>query len=660
MNKAMKDLLVLANKIGNDTAQIIGSGGNVSYKEKNFLWVKQSGVEMKFLEEDDLVGLKRPALAAMLGEKYPKGLIAREELVGDDLLSARMRGESEKLPSVDALLHEVMPQAFVLHSHPVVVSALVCAKNGKAAAAKLFGKKALWIDAAAPGYSTAVAVAKGLEEYKAANKKDAAIILIQNHGLVVGADSVSGLDKLNSSVLRTIAKAIKAAKPAKVKPLAEDSLKLAAALAPAVRMITSGGYGNIVTFSADGILGEVAGKAAWIKNVSTALTPDHSAYCGLAICRVEAKKDLDAQYKALEKQITSHQKKYGESPRVVVVDGLGVFTAGCTRKGAERAKTMFIDAATAAKGAGAFGGVLPIAGKALKEIQNWSHMIHHRAHHDCGCYGRIDEKIVIVTGSAQGFGQGVAEELLAEGANVVIADLNIELAKANAAKYCEEFGAGKAIAVSVNVGDADSVEQMVRQTVLEYGGLDVLVSNAGVLRAGGLDKMDTKTFEFMTKINYTGYFICAQKASDVMKIQHRFAPEYTADIIQVNSKSGLSGSKNNFAYAGGKFGGIGLTQSFALELVEWNIKVNSICPGNFFDGPLWSDPKNGLFVQYLKAGKVAGAKTVEDVKRSYESKVPMNRGCGVVDVARAILYVIEQQYETGQAIPVTGGQNMLK
>jgi sorbitol-6-phosphate 2-dehydrogenase len=102
-----------------------------------------------------------------------------------------------------------------------------------------------------------------------------------------------------------------------------------------------------------------------------------------------------------------------------------------------------------------------------------------------------------------------------------------------------------------------------------------------------------------------------------------------------------------------------LTQSFAMELVEWNIKVNAVCPGNFFEGSLWADPENGLFAQYLRAGKVPGAKTVNDVKRFYESKVPMNRGCNPADVIKALNYIIDQKYETGQAVPVTGGQVML-
>jgi NAD(P)-dependent dehydrogenase (short-subunit alcohol dehydrogenase family) len=200
---------------------------------------------------------------------------------------------------------------------------------------------------------------------------------------------------------------------------------------------------------------------------------------------------------------------------------------------------------------------------------------------------------------------------------------------------------------------------MLDLTVLEFGGLDIFVNNAGIVRAGSLEEMTRANFELVTAVNYTAYFLCTKYAAAVMKIQHRFAPEKMYDIIAINSKSGLDGSNKNFAYSGSKFGGIGLTQSFALELAPFNIKVNAICPGNFLEGPLWTDPEKGLLVQYLKAGKVPGAKTTEDVLRFYESKVPLNRGCRTMDVARAIFYVCEQDYETGQAIPVTGGQSML-
>lgn len=268
--------------------------------------------------------------------------------------------------------------------------------------------------------------------------------------------------------------------------------------------------------------------------------------------------------------------------------------------------------------------------------------------------GRLGGKIAVVTGGAQGFGLGIAKELYQEGALVVLADINEELARASAAQLGE-----RAVGIRVDVSSPESVEELVIRTVQELGGIDVFVANAGVLKAGSLEELTPEQFEFVTKVNYFGYYYCVKYASEIMKAQHEANPDEWYDIIQINSKSGLTGSKNNFAYAGGKFGGIGLTQSFALELVEYGIKINSICPGNFYDGPLWSDPVRGLFVQYLNAGKVPGAKTVEDVKNFYLSKSPIRRGCTPADVAKAVFYCVEQTYETGQAIPVTGGQTML-
>ncbi len=288
------------------------------------------------------------------------------------------------------------------------------------------------------------------------------------------------------------------------------------------------------------------------------------------------------------------------------------------------------------------------------DMQKWQDLAKANIHNRPATEGRLAGKIAIVTGSAQGFGKGIAEEMHREGCAVVIADMNLPGAQAVA----DELGEG-AIAVEVNVTSEESVAAMVQKTVEAFGGLDILVSNAGVAKAGSLMELEKAGFDFVTNINYTGYFLCAKYAAAVMEAEHEADAEWFGDIITINSKSGLEGSKNNYAYAGSKFGGIGLTQSFALELCPYNIKVNAICPGNYLDGPLWSDPVRGLFVQYLNAGKVPGAKTVEDVRKYYMAKVPMNRGCFPADVAKAIFYAVEQKYETGQAIPVTGGQVML-
>ena len=268
-------------------------------------------------------------------------------------------------------------------------------------------------------------------------------------------------------------------------------------------------------------------------------------------------------------------------------------------------------------------------------------------------------RVVAVTGGAMGFGEGIARQLFAEGANVVIMDINETEGLKLAGELNEHRSSNRAWFVKADVSSLESMENAVYEAILEFSGLDVLISNAGVLRAGSIEELEEKDFDFVTRVNYKGYYNSVKALVPVMKLQNRYSTRNYGDIIQINSKSGLVGSKRNFAYAGSKFAGIGLTHSFAMELIEDRIKVNAICPGNFFEGPLWSDPENGLFVQYLKAGKVPGAQTVDDVKRHYESMVPAGRGCRVEDVVKAIKYVIDQEYETGQAIPVTGGQVML-
>lgn len=271
----------------------------------------------------------------------------------------------------------------------------------------------------------------------------------------------------------------------------------------------------------------------------------------------------------------------------------------------------------------------------------------------------VYEKICFVTGAAQGLGQGIAKDLAEKGAYTIIADLNDVGANETAFNFNQEFGEGTALPVKINVADEEDVQNALKLCVAYYGGLDVLVSNAGVVRAGSLDELSMKDFSFVTAINYNAYFITVKHSQKIMKMQHEINPDYWMDIIQINSKSGLVGSKNNFAYAGSKFGGIGLTQSFALELADYHIKVNAICPGNNLDGPLWSDPVNGLYVQYLNSGKVKGAKTVEDVREFYLDKVPMRKGVVPSDLGKAICYLVEQENETGQALPVSGGQEML-
>ena len=153
---------------------------------------------------------------------------------------------------------------------------------------------------------------------------------------------------------------------------------------------------------------------------------------------------------------------------------------------------------------------------------------------------RLKDKVAVITGGAQGFGAGIARCLSDEGAVVVVADLKG--------------------GIITDVTKEHDVENLCDTVMERHGRLDIFISNAGVLKAGSLDEMGISDFELVTKVNYTAFFLCAKAASRVMKIQRERHPDRMFDIIQINSKSGLEGSKNNFAYAGGKFGGVGLVQ----------------------------------------------------------------------------------------------------
>ena len=357
-------------------------------------------------------------------------------------------------------------------------------------------------------------------------------------------------------------------------------------------------------------------------------------------------------------------KKYKQKPKIVILENIGIFYLGESYDNAINIKNNFEDVLKNIKVKSEPSEPQDCIEKKNSKIITDSGV--DRSIEECRNEGTlyrnniVKNKIAVVTGGAQGFGESITRELTKLECLVFIADINVKGARKLVEELNIKYKRTTALPIKVDVTDEDSVRKMIYEIVKKAGGIDIFISNAGVLKASSVKEMEFSEFAFVNKVNYFGYFLCVKHASKVMALQNIPSKKYFTDIIQINSKSGLKGSNKNSAYAGSKFGSLGLTQSFALELIDDNIKVNSICPGNFFEGPLWSDPDKGLFVQYLRTGKVPGAKTIEDVKRFYESKVPMKRGCTGKDVIKAIYYLIDQKYETGQAIPVTGGQVMLK
>ncbi len=259
---------------------------------------------------------------------------------------------------------------------------------------------------------------------------------------------------------------------------------------------------------------------------------------------------------------------------------------------------------------------------------------------------RFKDKVVLVTGAAQGLGEAISYRFAKEGAVVVLGDINKQGVETTSERIAKECGT-RTIGVRMDVTDeaeVGSVYEMIKQ---EFGRLDVLIANAGILIAHLLTEFPVSEWRKVVDVNLVGYMICAKYAAQMMQQQR------SGVIIQINSKSGKKGSFGNSAYAASKFGGIGLTQSLALEMAPFGVRVNAVCPGNILEGTLW---QQSLFEQYARTQGL----TIEQVRRKYLDQVPLGRSCTYDDVANVVLFLAsdEASYMTGQAINVTGGQEM--
>jgi rhamnose utilization protein RhaD (predicted bifunctional aldolase and dehydrogenase) len=358
-------LVAISRRYGADPDYVLAGGGNTSWKDGDTLYVKGSGQPLANAVPESFVKMDRGLLARIWEKQYPETSAERESAVLADMMAARKAGEEQKRPSVETLLHDILPFAFVVHTHPALVNGLTCSRRGEEAMNELFGESAIWIPATNPGYVLSKTVKTALDAYHARHGRPAALIFLQNHGIFTGADSPEGIHSLYRSVMEKIAGRITRRPDFAGETTASGGET--DALRPALAELAgSGGTGGAALFLRNNEIAALVTDRASFAPVASAFSPDHIVYAGSDPLFTAAKTAA-----ALREDWRRHVEKTGRNPKIAAVQGRGVFGVGPTEHAAALALDLFRDAARVAVYAESFGGGRFMSREHIDFINNW-------------------------------------------------------------------------------------------------------------------------------------------------------------------------------------------------------------------------------------------------------------------------------------------------
>ena len=433
MEKKLQNIAALSQKYGSDPNYVFLGGGNTSVKNEKELYIKPSGVALATIQPQQFVCIDREALNRLFTLEMPQDVTAREA-VAKFILESSVRPLGAGRPSVETPLHNVIDYTYVVHLHPALVNGMTCAKNGKKVCKSLF-PDALWIEYTDPGCTLSFFVKKQLDAIKAKTGKQPNVFFLQNHGVFVSADTPKEIDALYKDMMTKLKAAYKKA-GVSIKsdaiPAANDEDVFDNA--PVLRQLLANDEGIRPVVRCIGNALPYGGP----------LTPDHVVYAkSFAYVGDASKAGIDA-----------FKKKYGYLPKVACIKDKALFVTGDTPKDADAVAIALDNALFCQKLTTAFGGPNFLTEKQYKFIENWEVESYRRSVSLKGAAGgRLQNRICVVTGGAQGFGLGIAEYLAENGGIIVVADLNLEGAQATAEELCKKYGVKRAFAVGVNVAD---------------------------------------------------------------------------------------------------------------------------------------------------------------------------------------------------------------
>ncbi|MDQ0846781.1 bifunctional aldolase/short-chain dehydrogenase [Streptomyces sp. V1I6] len=667
---AAEALLGRSHRLGSDPRNTNYAGGNTSAKgvatdpvtggDTELMWVKGSGGDLGTLTASGLAVLRLDRLRALAAE-YP-GVEREDEMVA--AFDYCLHGRGGAAPSIDTAMHGLVDAAHVDHLHPDSGIALACAADGEKLTAECFGDSVVWVPWRRPGFQLGLDIAA----VKEANPQAVGCVL-GGHGITAWGDTSEECERNSLHIIRT-AEAFLAERGRPdpfgpvldgYEPLPEPQRRArAAALAPYVRALASADRPQVGHFDDSEIVLDFVSRAEHGRLAALGTScPDHFLRTKVRplVLDLPATASLDDTVARLKELHTAYRAEYrayyerhalphspqmrGADPAIVLIPGVGMFSFGKDKQTARVAGEFYVNAINVMRGAEAVSRYAPIDESEKFRIEYWE--LEEAKLRRMPKPRPLATRIALVTGAGSGIGRAIARRLVAEGACVVVADLNA----GNAAAVAEELGGpDRAVAVTVDVTDEAQITAAFQEALLAFGGVDLVVNNAGISISKPLLETTARDWDLQHDIMARGSFLVSREAARVMTAQ-----QLGGDIVYIASKNAVFAGPDNIAYSATKADQAHQVRLLAAELGEHGIRVNGVNPDGVVRG-------SGIFAGGWGAQRAATYGIEEDeLGEFYARRTILKREVLPEHVAAAVFVLTggDLTHTTGLHIPVDAG-----
>ncbi|MBQ6446079.1 MAG: bifunctional aldolase/short-chain dehydrogenase [Bacillus sp. (in: Bacteria)] len=669
LKKGLDELVYRSNLIGTDRAVCNWGGGNTSMKtiEKDFrgrdievMWVKGSGSDLATMKAYNFTGLKLEDI---------KPLIEREEMFDEEMvayLSHCMIDSNHPRASIETLLHAFLPYKHVDHTHPDAIISICCADNGKQLAEEIYGNRFVWVPYIRPGFTLSKMIAEGVQ-----NNPNAELVLMEKHGLVVwGETAQESYDKTIAIIneaenyIHNKIEEEKVFGGAKYPALKEEEAEeILSQVMPVIRGAVSGEKQMLLTYDREeDVLQFVNSKDAQSLSQIGAACPDHLVHTKRQPLYIEwdpVTKDIASLKEKIKLGIENFKKEYtayfernkedGDqisetAPRIILIPGIGMVNTGKTLAMAKVSGALYHRAISVMKGATTLGNFVSLNENESFKIEYWPLELYKLSL--APTEAEFSRKVAFVTGGAGGIGSETCRLFAEQGAHVVIADLNIEGAEKVALEINEKYGSNRALAVKMDVTKEEAVKEAYKKTALTFGGVDIIVNNAGLATSSPFDETSLQEWNLNLNVLGTGYFLVAREAFKQMKEQG-----LGGSMVFIGSKNSVYAGKNVTAYSSVKAMEAHLARCIAAEGGEFGIRVNTVLPDAVLQG-------SAIWGSKWREERAANYGIEPDqLEEHYRKRTTLLVNIFPKDIAEAICYFSSSKAEktTGCMLTVDGG-----